>query len=70
MVADLWISPGGTVVTTVWADAGAEVPVDLTGWLAGDGPVTIVVSGDGETPVILGSKEGGWPVRLVVTAVG
>ncbi|MGE3798094.1 MAG: SH3 domain-containing protein, partial [Thermomicrobiales bacterium] len=63
-------APGGSAVTTLWAEAGTEIPVDLTGWIGGDGPLTIVVSGNGEAPVVLGSREGGWPARLVVTAIG
>ncbi len=63
-------APGGSAVTTVWAEAGAEIPVDLTGWIGGDGPITIVVSGGSDSAVALGSKEGGWPARLSITAVG
>lgn len=63
-------APIGAVVTTVWAEAGGEIPVDLTGWLVSDGAVTVAVSGAIDPAVVLGSKEGGWPARLVIDATG
>ena len=63
-------APGGSGVASVPAVAGSELPIDLTGWVTSDGPITIVVSGGGDPAVVLGSKEGGWPARLVITALG
>jgi len=59
-------APGGSWAAEAWVDAGAVVPVDLTGWIAGDGPVTIIVSGEG---VSLGSREGGTPAYLSITVL-
>ncbi len=63
-------APAGSAVTTVWASAGSEIPIDLTGWIGGDGMVTIVVTGGSDPAVVFGSKEGGWPARIVITALG
>ncbi|CAN5644308.1 hypothetical protein BH23CHL5_BH23CHL5_11210 [soil metagenome] len=63
-------APQAGVATTAWAQAGSEVPVDLTGWITSDGAFTIVVSGTVDSAVVLGSKESGWPARLIITAVG
>jgi hypothetical protein len=59
-------APGGSAAGGVWIDAGVEAAVDLTGWIAAGGPITIIVSGDGVT---LGSREGGWPAYLVITVL-
>jgi uncharacterized protein YraI len=63
-------APAGAVATSVWAEGGSEVAIDLTGWITADGAVTIAVSGAADPAVVLGSKEGGWPARLVLTAAG
>lgn len=59
-------APGGSWAADAWVDAGAAVPIDLTGWIAADGPVTIIVSGEG---VSLGSREGGAPAYLSITVL-
>ena len=59
-------APGGAGASGAWIDAGAVVPIDLTGWIGADGPVTIIVSGDG---VALGSREGGAPAWLSITVL-
>jgi uncharacterized protein YgiM (DUF1202 family) len=59
-------APGGTGASGAWIDAGVAVPIDLTGWVTADGPVTIIVSGDG---VALGSREGGAPAYLSITVL-
>lgn len=59
-------APGGAGASSAWIDAGVAVPIDLTGWIAADGPVTIIVSGDG---VALGSREGGAPAYLSITVL-
>jgi hypothetical protein len=59
-------APGGAFASSAWVDAGVAVPIDLTGWIPADGPVTIIVSGDG---VALGSREGGVPAYLSITVL-
>ena len=59
-------APGGAGASGAWIDAGVAVPIDLTGWITADGPVTIIVSGDG---VALGSREGGAPAYLSITVL-
>jgi uncharacterized protein YgiM (DUF1202 family) len=59
-------APGGAGASSAWIDAGVAVPIDLTGWITTDGPVTIIVSGDG---VSLGSREGGAPAILTITVL-
>jgi hypothetical protein len=59
-------APGGAGASSAWVDAGVAVPIDLTGWITADGPVTIIVSGDG---VALGSREGGAPAYLSITVL-
>lgn len=59
-------APGGAGASGAWIDAGVAVPIDLTGWIAADGPVTIIVSGDG---IALGSREGGAPAYLSITVL-
>lgn len=59
-------APGGAGASGAWIDAGVAVPIDLTGWIGADGPVTIIVSGDG---VALGSREGGAPAYLSITVL-
>jgi len=59
-------SPSGSWAADAWVDAGAVVPIDLTGWIAADGPVTIIISGEG---VSLGSREGGAPAYLSITVL-
>jgi len=59
-------APSGSWAADVWVDAGAVVPIDLTGWIGADGPVTIIVSGQG---VSLGSREGGAPAYLSITVL-
>jgi uncharacterized protein YgiM (DUF1202 family) len=59
-------APSGAGASGAWVDAGVAVPIDLTGWIAADGPVTIIVSGDG---VALGSREGGAPAYLSITVL-
>jgi uncharacterized protein YgiM (DUF1202 family) len=59
-------APGGAGASGVWIDAGVAVPIDLTGWVTADGPVTIIVSGEG---VALGSREGGAPAYLSITVL-
>ncbi|HET9659777.1 MAG TPA: SH3 domain-containing protein [Thermomicrobiales bacterium] len=59
-------APGGAGASGAWVDAGVAVPIDLTGWIAADGPVTIIVSGDG---IALGSREGGAPAYLSITVL-
>jgi uncharacterized protein YraI len=63
-------APGGSAAITTSVSGGSEIPIDLTGWIAADGPITIAVSGAADPAIILGSKEGGWPARLVITALG
>ncbi|MBX3071043.1 MAG: SH3 domain-containing protein [Thermomicrobiales bacterium] len=63
-------APAGAVAISVWAEGGSEIAIDLTGWITADGAVTIAVSGAVDPAVVLGSKEGGWPARLVLTAAG
>ena len=57
-------APSGSGASGAWIDAGVAVPIDLTGWITTDGPVTIIVSGDG---VALGSREGGASAYLSIT---
>ncbi len=59
-------APGGADASGAWIDAGVAVPIDLTGWITADGPVTIIVYGDG---VALGSREGGSPAYLSITVL-
>lgn len=59
-------APGGAGASGAWIDAGIAVPIDLTGWIAADGPVTVIVTGDG---VALGSREGGSPAVLSITVL-
>lgn len=59
-------APVGADASGAWIDAGVAVPIDLTGWITADGPVTIVVYGDG---VALGSREGGSPAYLSITVL-
>jgi hypothetical protein len=59
-------APGGAGASGAWIDAGVAVPIDLTGWITADGPITIIVSGDG---VALGSREGGSPAYLSITVL-
>lgn len=60
------MAPGGSWAASAWIDAGVVVPVDLTGWITADGPVTIIISGEG---VSLGSREGGAPAWLSITVL-
>jgi hypothetical protein len=59
-------APGGAGASGAWIDAGVAVPIDLTGWVTADGPITIIVSGDG---VSIGSREGGSPAYLSITVL-
>jgi hypothetical protein len=63
-------APGGSAAGSLWVEGGGEAILDLTGWIAVDGPITIAVSGAADPAIVLGSKDGGWPARLAITAVG
>lgn len=60
------VNSGGGAGWLDWIGAGSTSGVDLSGWINGDGPVTIIVIGTSDQQAGIASQESGSPPTLVL----